>query len=467
MIVFKDNEVKAEYKEQPKLDGVYLAIICYSGYKDENNRICYVYMPEVYGAYDGFPTNYPCVEVPFKQDNDDLGHEPQIGELVKVSFDDGSVNDGRFLFYVPVSNETIIANKDYIESSVLPTEIIEDITDPQILAVIDQWLDNAYYVTTGKHKTSVVAEDFEYRNLATNDFDNFYLTPLTMPLTSNKRKGGENVPIFTSNIYKYFDVIQNICYRERDYFIWMFNNVPTLGNLPPHTYKPEDYDDWTDDEKFIFVSCMMSFIDAGCANIVFPNLSSKDYDHIKVESSLATKVGPKNWWNPRFSARFVANYVKKEIIEYENEWKRTCASWLTGINNVVPDKEDMKFKQIIILCLTIVPWFAQPFLRYYLKDVTSEAWYNYMQNKYRSYNSIFATDEQYSEFGVLLRNAVAKGPKEFVSVFKEQTKTIFGNIERVPNKDETFDYDDNVWKACNMENKFKYLDEVVTNILNS
>ena len=249
MIVFNNNKTEVQNIDPELLNGVFYGIICgvYLKEQSETNTIysCSVYIPEIYGPYEYF-YNYPKVDIPEKQDNDDKGSVPQVGDLVKVSFDDGNSNSCRLLLVVPTDTEIQIRNANYINNGVLPTTIL-DIEDPKVLQTILDWLDDAYFITVGKHKNKITISDFfnQYYLTSKSGFSNYFLAPLSLPFATyiTQQEGSiieSAPPYFLSNIYLYADVILDLVNTKRKELIKIYDDVVYWSeSYPDYFVKPQ------------------------------------------------------------------------------------------------------------------------------------------------------------------------------------------------------------------------------------
>lgn len=493
MIIFKDNNTVIKDPEAPVLDGVYDAVIA-SVYQNSNetdtNRTysCVVYIPEVFGKYEKYNRYYPVVDIPFKQDNDDEGHEPQIGELVRVSFDDGNSNSCRLVYIIPTNTEVIVRNALYIKENVLPSTIINT-DDPLLYENVLEWLDDAYLVTTGKHMSAITPLDYAKQYVVTANAtpisnapnkgcDNYFLKPLTIPFitaySSNTDDTSEFfsfIPVFLSNIYLFADVayiIQNEYLKQDiDTILNIYNNISTFISDPTYSI---DYDILKDNEELIimYMCCVLSGICPEHANILFPSLNDETLDKfVLVCPGFNYISGIHVWWNMYIRDNYnpqIADFVFSQKSKLEKEWANSCVSWLSAINNIVKDTTDVKMKETIILCFTIFPWITYPLLGYesssasYINPNVLEVWYDFYNIDKRTYNTIFSSDDEFEETVTTLYTGMRQitKPTEFIDLFQKTTKKLYDKYNN--------DIFSSVssWDECEMDDKFTRLRDLMS-----
>lgn len=470
MIIFNNNKTEAQNIDPELLNGVFYGIICgvYIKEQSETNTTysCSVYIPEIYGPYECF-YNYPKVDIPEKQDNDDKGSVPQVGNLVKVSFDDGNSNSCRLLLAVPTDTEIQIRNANYINNGVLPTTIL-DIEDPKVLQTVLDWLDDAYFITVGKHRNKITISDFfnQYYLTSKSGFNNYFLAPLSLPFATyiTQQEGSiieSAPPYFLSNIYLYADVILDLVNTKRKELIKIYDDIIYWSKSYPDYFLITDDEmqniENKDDVKVVCIACLMSGIVPNYAKILFPNLDKNISDLISYKlDNHNNGLKIMQWWNfytnsPNPTYHYPAKFVLDNQSDYETEWAKACVSWETGLNTIVANPENVLLKRAIVMCFTIFPWIAYLLLGYELSsssvfspEVLQKA-FKFYGKEYRSYTAIFKSDKEYKETITKLSNLLHKSDltiKEFVTSFQKIIKIL---------------YTANTWKNCDMDDKFKRL----------
>ena len=473
MIIFKNNEIKVEDPKTIELNGVYYGIVIRSVAMSDSLVRSYIYIPEVYGPYDHIYSrvaDYPSIEIPIKQDSDDVGHIPATGELVKVSFDNGSDNDCRFCFLVPVGQEQIIRNANYITKGILSADIF-DINDPDIVNKMLELLEFAYYVTIGK--TTPSKEDYEFKWLVndTSIFYNCFLSPLTLPLTTIYGSVSMDlVPIFSSIPYILTNVMLKIFDANTEDLKNAFNNPPKYNVTAQ--YNP-DYLDLEDLQKAQWVACQICGIPPAYAKLLFNNVDSTIDKMPTITFEMLWNSYVKDV-ESNIGENYYGNFVYKNRTYFEEEWASSCASWLSGINAIVPTDINPGYKAIIIMCLTICPWMASAILGYNLSNFTLQnKAEHYFSEDYkflygsdiqeRSYNTVFSSDEKFIEAQEKIYNVLddkTKDYNDFIDVFEEVLKDVY-NIDGT----DKMWFSDNVWDMCDMSNKFKRLRNKASDIV--
>lgn len=281
MIVFKNNNVEVEDPKEIVVNGVYYGIIIYSVATNNNFAKCYIYIPEIFGPFDHIYNNaasFPCVEIPLKQDDDDEGHVPEIGELVKVSFNDGNVNSCKFHCLIPIHSESRVRNYNYITKGILSAEIIDGITDEDILNAMSALLKYAYLITIGKEEPD--KNSFKIKYLRSNNFFNYFLEPLIMPLSAIYTIKGEQTigfipPLFSSTVYLLADVILQLHDIAYDEFIEIFNNPPVINKLLWYENAENAFanSENQEDTKVCITTSVMSGIAADFLQIIYPDFN--------------------------------------------------------------------------------------------------------------------------------------------------------------------------------------------------
>lgn len=413
-----------------KLDGTYYGIICnvIAGLRDtEVIYNCSLYIPNVYDKYDKDKIqNYPVVEIPFKQDIDDKGKEPKIGELCKVMFENGDNRSCKLLYLIPVSSEVINNNALFIEKGILSTSLLSkptDDADSELLKNYLQLLNIAYFITTGKLGKDITPEDFELCVLGSKAISkdsgwwikpdkiskevsaakNYFCKPLGMPMYSyfTKDTNSIHVPIKSSQIYNIEYVILDLYnnhfldissiesyYKENTYDF----SVSVSDLLSPYRIynselenlvknKPSNFEtiDELDDFMLKFVAANIANCNPNFLNVIFPDIQNPSSKlNLVIDSSTTintiSKCYSENLWyflnNPNNSypnTKYLFSkylYSIKEV--YEVEWLRSMFSLASGIKNIInnKNKNNKNLIQIILLCLTICPWMSYPMLGY-------------------------------------------------------------------------------------------------------
>lgn len=476
MIVFKNNEISVEDPEAIQLNGVYYGIIINSVQVSNNLFHCYIYIPEVYGPFDHIynnTANYPVVKIPFKQDNDDEGHVPQTGELVKVSFNNGSSTDCQFVFLVPIGEEQRIRNALYITDGIIPADIYTDINDPDLLNKIKSLVKYAYEITLNDGSNMPSSNKFKINCLTScKGYNNYFLTPLMMPLTAQYSQTGNEsnnipVPVISSVIYLLADIITQFVNSE-DGNINRQNALLELWNNPPEispgilAYQPDSLSEH--DDKIYAIASLLSGIPTGFAKVIFPEAS----DNV-VEWSLNGGFQEDIWYRYYTLYRLYENETVNpagklyydNISLYENEWAKTMVSWMTGINAIVKDPNNLKLKIAIAFCFNLCPWMAPIVIGYNESDfdiqqrIVSVAGDNYENlqtyfdfNKDNSY-SILYTHEEFIEVQKRLYEAIREEKiKNFISEFRLTAKEAFSC--HMTNGVSS-------WEECDMDEKFNRL----------
>lgn len=511
MIVFKENETGVEDPLSTKIDGIYLAIVIRSYVDSENNEcLCYVYIPEIHGFINCAWMNacdFPRVSVPVKQDNDDPGHIPVTGELLKVSFDDGNSNSCRFINSVKTTQQTITANRDYLQYGTIPTAIITDITDPAIINKIKEWKEWAYYITIGKRVPS--ANDFVCRTLISNQgsgYHNLFIAPLTLPLASYSYSfsaSGElfQLPIFSTNIYNASDIMLNLYRQNTQEMAKLFTNpIPEnsiLWQAPENFYR---YNTKAFGDNYVsaarLVACEGSGVPWSMNQILYPGMDSTNLplDIFKGNQNLTDCI---SWWqmyepvtnDPNYKINNLGKFIIEHINIYENEWASSVASWQTGIASLLPEnyKTENKYKILISLCLTICPWSALALLRYRnssafeLMTRTLQYYgsnYQNYNNEYKiqadtsySYTTTVFNDNTFSDFGTTIQTAIRttlcadNNFKGFVSIFRDKVYELFNNTKTINIGRVNIGQADS-WKLCDMDAKFNRLKQI-SNVIES
>lgn len=541
MIVFTGDDVIYNTVDRKRYDGIYYAIILNgSQASDGINYMCYVYVPEIYGKIDNSHGrlyyrcyDYPRVLIPSRDDACDVDQEPRTGQVVKVSFDDGNINSCRYVARIPIDELYERMNYNYITKGILPAEIITDIKDPTILDKFRELLQSAYYITTGYKDPP--AKSFKYKfcwsntNNAYGDkqdeqnlFRNWFLEALTMPVHSMGAKGQNYgnaivLPYYSTNIYSLYYVMQDIISTgNSDALRNMYTKMPTIVNFTSPTqydrlfifdHKQSKVTDNTTRAKVVATWILGLFsgwgadyeenetYDVALANMAFPELTEQDiYPNMQAASS-QLNTAPELLWETSSYAdslytyetnifeRYRIHYLFKDSEDnrriYENHYLSVLASWTTAINTFTQDE---KFRNIILMCLTIAPWFAAPLLLYSINSIqTTQIMYALIGALNGNNNNVLK-----DYWNIYIANVDDTGKMEFSSVFPSQDAyiefretlqgyLISGNIKGFVNKFENYVnqylaldanfwpdyYDDKAYAGNDFGGKFARLREVM------
>lgn len=429
MIVFTGDDVKYNNKEAKRYDGVYYAIILNS-VKSSNNLdyLCYVYVPEIFGDVDNSKGRlyYRCYDyirvlVPENTDDCNVSDEdrkkniPSIGKIIKVSFDDGDINSCRYLMTIPIDEIYEKMNSSYVKEGILPTEVIENITDDSILDIFTPMVRIGNYITTGYE--SPPAKCYKYKFLWSNvrekqgsdlsTFRNWFIEALTMPLQSyggkNNQFGQLFYPYYSTDIYNLYFVLKAVIDSGNyNKLASVYSNLLTDENgiagysdiMFSFKSRKSKLDAEQDRAKIVSLWFLGLFTgldrkandaDVALASVAYPGVTDdyltpcvlcgtgvEGYDCSaeylwKFESYYESgNIGDKEAVEKLEPYRFynILNDKKIKTI-YEKHYLSVLATWTTGINNLT---KDIKFRNVILMCLTIAPWFASPLLRYTTTD---------------------------------------------------------------------------------------------------
>lgn len=477
MIVIKNNKLEVEEPENVQLNGVYYALVINAQFIDENTWLCYIYIPEVYGPYDHiFDTafNYPRVEVPNKQDPDDPGYQPQTGDLLKVSFDDGNINSCRFIMLVPISNLTRQINADYITNGYIGSSIIENITDPNILNKIREWLPQAYFITIGTrepNKNSFIMKALITANTA---FSNYFLTPLSVPVSSNSIRAGTDItspiPVYSTNLYVLMDVIYKLYNEQPDQLISLFTGINQDREIK------EDFGKLNETEQAQYVALLLAGLIPDYVNVMFPDANEDNFNlwNDKIYSTDPRLFYKHSQTKLSSETLSISEYFYNNKTLFETEWVSTIASWWSGLNNII-DKNNIKLIKIVLYCLTICPWLANAVIRYSIEDLSIFEKISFFHDKYNNvldrylafsliqnsnYSTIFKTNEEFVNVGTILREAIdSQDLHNVINTFEQQMKALCdgkvdgGHMEPLGPEFEDISY----WDFCEMSQKFERL----------
>lgn len=486
MIIYKDNKLSVEENNNYSFDGVHLGVIISVQQIQQYNEVafsCYIYIPGIYGQYI-INQNYPRVIIPLKVDLDDEGTIPEIGDVVKVSFDDGDPNSCRFISLQKVNTEVRAINKLYLEKNVSSTNIIYTYDDA-LLDKVKQWLSDAYFVTLGK--TEPALTDFsKYGYLVNNlksdeySFINYYISPLNVPLKTYINTGfnfSERVPIFLDlngytldNIIKLFNDSENYTSKEFQDFIENLDLKYPDGQSLFSLYKIKNIED----KIVLFTLSLLCISNSDYVQYIFPNYNNATINNI-LDHGAVYLTSPFLWLtdaNRDAYASFIYNISKKY---YEKVWASACVGWESGVNNLLRDISeftniDEKYKTIC-LCLTIIPWMAKILFAYNLNIdslIVSESKVQETVNEISKYDNIFdASFKDFSKFNTLVTNEIdyknireelinalnIKNNKAFIQTFQKIAKQLFCGTKITDNEKS--------WKLFNFDDKFKRLQTII------
>lgn len=456
MIIYNGKTTEAEYKEIGKLDGVYNGVISAVHLKEStesDNLIynCVIYIPEVYGRY-SIGCKYPDVDINFKQDADDEGHIPQIGELVKVSFDDGDSNSCRLVYTVPVKDSVRVRNANYIENGVLPTTIL-DIDDPKVTKTVLDWLNEIYFVTLGKNKTDISVSDFNTLNYLifnTGGNKSYFLNPLMIPsVTSIGQEDVESSPVgigaiyFLSNIYVLSDIIKKFENTQREKLIDIYDAMNKSNIYPAIDESYIKNIENKQDLKVYYIACLLSTVPPYYVDMLFPGIDSNIRTVIMDYSNNYSKpIEISLWWSYYNETSiyadtdyYIGNLFIDNIDTVENEWVKSSVSWLTGINAILPDsnKGNILLKKAIVFCFTLFPWIVYPLLSYELSstNIFDNATAQYIRSHYnvddKLYLYLFDSDTEYKRITKKISDLLRQDnltPFNFVYEFKNIVRSL-------------------------------------------
>lgn len=495
MIVFKNNNVEVEDPKEIVVNGVYYGIIIYSVATNNNFAKCYIYIPEIFGPFDHIYNNaasFPCVEIPLKQDDDDEGHVPEIGELVKVSFNDGNVNSCKFHCLIPIHSESRVRNYNYITKGILSAEIIDGITDEDILNAMSALLKYAYLITIGKEEPD--KNSFKIKYLRSNNFFNYFLEPLIMPLSAIYTIKGEQTigfipPLFSSTVYLLADVILQLHDIAYDEFIEIFNNPPVINKLLWYENAENAFanSENQEDTKVCITTSVMSGIAADFLQIIYPDfnddsvLYSTEIIADGAQYPFTMYRGYEDDVNAGMGENKYSNFLYKYRKNYyEKEWAQSMVAWLTGLNGMLPDKST-DFKLAILFCINLCPWLATTVIGYNsfsyeimqrAKQILSDQYAN-LQNLWgvqdTSYNSVFNSEEEYQKTIDTLFDVINKNPEDYNNGEKEQITDFINTFQNLAKQYLSYEdeIDKNTWEFSDMDAKFERLKQNIDKIIST
>lgn len=483
MIIFKNNKIEVEEPENTTLNGVYYAVVINTQYINESVCICYVYVPEIHGPYNHIFSNafnFPRVEVPIKQDNDDPGYTPQTGDVIKVSFDDGDSNSCRFLMLIPIPSLTRLINADYINKGILPSGIIENITDPQILDKVRGWLPQAYFITTGAREPTKDSFIMKALITANTRFSNYFLVPLTIPMSSNSIDMGIDltspIPMFSTNLYLLMDIIYKLYDEQPEQLISLYRGIMTAAADRGAINNFNALEN--DTERAQFVAALLSGMISSYIDIMFPDA---DRDHFHSIGNTGTFAS-----DPRYFYQYSQTKLGSDVLSiseyyynnkglFENEWVSTISSWWSGLNNII-DKNNVKLIKVVLYCLTICPWLANAIIRYSIEDLSIfsiisafHEIYDGLYNRFieltiienSNYSTIFKSNEEFVAVGSTLRNVIdSQDLNLIINTFEQEMKKLVdGKVggSHIEPLGPAYGDDRSYWDFCEMSQKFTRL----------
>lgn len=509
MIIF--NNDKTEYKDPTealnKLDGTYYGVICNVFTKDvtadEKNSIftCSLYIPEVFGKYEN-PQNYPTVDIPFCQDNDDEGYQPQIGDICKVMFENGKSFTARLLYLMTISPQSRKLNSDYILYGISPSEVIDRPSDREDLSLFTgEMLDLAYYITTGHTKSELTLDDFMPCVLGSatsgkKDYSkakNYFCKALGMPFVSyfNDDIYGRGVPIEASEIYSAVSMFKSLynnniekaaelsyVYTDSKYSL----RNPDIG-APCEVYAEcKGKVDELDSKMLQFTLATLAYVNPRHINLLFPDIGddlpdemifAMHYSNYTQAYCYAERLWDTYANTELYEQDFYMLYPKImfNLREYiEKQWASSVPVFISGFNNAMSDSNNTKLKYTVVLCLTICPWLAYPLIRQYSNITLNEQLNALLQEngimtpmEFRTYATYITNDEEFTNVSLKLRNMLKDNvePKNFVTGFRDVAYSLFGtgylNFYGL--------YDERTWDYFNMDAKFKRLQDKLSEFL--
>lgn len=525
MIIFKDDEITAIDPNDniTKLDGIYYGVInCVTTTDtDLDNKAfqyyCSLYIPDVHGEIDLQSFNYPVVKIPRYQDDDDIGSEPQIGDICKVMFEDGNSSSCQLIYKLNLAPEYRNLNMLYVTQGIISSSILDrpDNTDEIEQIYGGDLLNNAYYITTGHYKDNITESDFTTYALNGKVHENsenilgaenksnancYFCNPLSMPLFAffiSPLTTTNDVPINSSENYNVKNCIMSLN---------SINNTDTANFIDDirELYTNSDYDfqypqikspyaiyntlktkniENLDMYMYYALSSSICFCPPQYANMLYPEFSKYDSDlkyEFSVQQANNTDSYDKILWgifnSSSNSDKKYYQYFSKLLFKYkkyyEDEWIKMVQTYLSGINNIVTTQNNIKLKYTIILCLTICPLLAYPMLGNYFSfndrlDSDIARYFNFTSDtdKIRIYSTYLNSEEEFNDIRVKLNNIIKdndKSPENFVIEFKNIAKSVFNSwiADSMGNKYY-------LWEASKMEDKFNRLQDILPNYLNS
>lgn len=486
-----------------KIDGSYYGIICnvilsnnglISG---DDNRIfsCSIYIPEVYGLYKNNYCNYPVVEIPFKQDLDDVGYVPQIGDICKVMFEDGKSYTCKLIHMLYIREENRLINENYIKYGILPYALVEKPDNPEYYNKFSgEFLNFAYFVTTGHWKDSVTVNDFDFGVIGPPKDDdtgtwfgfkikgisaatNYFCHALGMPFMSYlvyQDPAYFNVPINSTPIYNVVDIITKMIdktlYEPEDitkYFTESKYDFEAIRAISPYKL----YQEYKNEEAMLAiifsVLCIISpryykILHSGfnipdniLRNVdgMYP-LGGRQYNYSEVLWNSYNDPSLKDIYSYLAYSEFLYKYRE----QYELNWIQTMIVYMSGLNELT---KNINTKYTFLYCLTICPYLAYPlFLQRIETPELIEEINNQLEKQgkqkadFRNYSTYISSDTKFTEVSIQLRDLIQSTlkPNEIVSKFRDIAYSLFKDSNIYIH----FDYKDG-WTFSKMDEKFDRL----------
>lgn len=473
-------------------------------------------------------------------DEDREKNKPSVGKIIKVSFDDGNINSCRYLMTIPIDDIYEKMNANYVKEGILPTDVITNITDEKILETLRPLIEVGYYITTGHKGTKndpVPADCYKYKflwsnvNRKSNDlstFRNWFIEALTMPLSSY---GAKDVGQYSFNYFPYFSTnIYNLLYVLRDVvdngdnkkLAELYYKMPVKQNVTVNvnmidfslgseaTIKTELTED-KDKAKITSLWLLGLFTgnetvgssnstisgDIALAHIAYPELVAEQLHPGLIDSSALKTASLDNsaerlWKFVCYSPAYKYDEDIKKLeayrfhkllsdssikAAYETHYVSVLATWVSGMNTIDALKNDINFRNVVLMCLTIAPWFASPLLLYttqdkdiilamqqFMKAMDKDTYIPYIYRNFEEndtgnieYSSIFPNQDAYLKFGVSMQTIIKSGDKTtFIDKFKGYVKKYMGKAYN--SNAEVFDADACAYKQIDI--KFKRLSDI-------
>lgn len=509
MIVTKDKNVWVNNPADDikDIDGAHYGIICSKAIPkdvtvplDALVYICSIYVPEVYGTYSS-AQNYPYVEIPYKQDIDDEGHEPEIGELCKVMFEAGKSYVCRLVYYIKINEQIKELNKNYILHGILPSNVIDKPDNPADYTQFSaEFLDLAYYATTGHKKSELTYNDFVPCCLGSkkgsgkkdkSPAKNYFCKALSVPFMSYFTEDyfDMGVPINASSKYNVANILLSI-YNT---------NISDVATIDKY-FNDADYD-WLDEVASLYqiynqskgkvdnleklmekiVLSVLSYCNPRFTKLLFPEVKDLPDD---ISSQLSMTISNDNYtyaervWdvfaNSNFDTeKFYMSFPKTMYQfrkQFEKEWASAMLIYESGFNSKMIDANNLKLKHTILLCLTVCPWLAYPLIGYYdevaLSDELNESLRRNGQDprNFRTYSTYLNSYEEFTEIQKKLDTLIKSEPEplQFVSSFRDIAYSIFGDSKLFIHLEAN---NKNTWDYYKMDDKFKRLKDALPKYL--
>lgn len=513
MIYTKDNDVivKNPNDDVKEIDGIHYGVICSVQIKnnnaDERNivYICTLYLPNIYGLYNQDAQNYPIIEIPKYQDNDDIGYVPQIGDLCKCMFEAGNSYTCKLIHYIYNDGQSRELNKNYILYDILPSDVLPKPTNPLVWEQYKgDFLDLAYYITTGHTRNELTVDDFSpcalgsrknqdsgwwfFKTKGISAAKNYFCKALSIPFASyfvDINEEGSGIPIISSEYYNIKNIILDMFENHTDetYVLTKFFNNSDYDFKSLITLSIQSlYTIYSANKDITNIYALMYKITLACLAYINPNYIQIIFPDIKklpdkLDLDLSPTILYKNYaellWEYYSNTNIVSDiaykclpkffYDFKEI--YEKEWLSTIPVYLSGINNKLYNKNDKKLKHTIILCLTICPWLAYPLILYRTSysEITLNDEINrtstFAKEKYinfRSYSTYLNSDDEFTNIAIKLNNLTKRKditPLDYIKEFRDIAYDVFGD-GLLPNNESG---NSNTWLYYEMDNKFNRL----------